>query len=171
VRFVPPIDLDNFDEKEYFGSDKHCVAVAFALHLLTGWPIYDFWTWGKPWGHLAVKSPLGFLDTRGLDAGDGYEMGTYIRDRRGARPVRIWLEATRRETEAIIQEELSAEDYLNEWDDTEGCQSKDYLERVSASEQSLDLAMPLARAILARYFPDLVLTEPAEQLELFEQSE
>jgi len=114
---MPSIDLDRFDEVAYFGSGGHCCAVALALHLWTGWPIYILSNYQNPktaWSHAVVKSPKGYLDIRGLGNLEGWEKVIEVRT-------------------------------TSDWEFFDSMEHR--------SEGTLELALPLARAILAHYFP------------------
>ncbi|MGA8647645.1 MAG: hypothetical protein WB628_12440 [Candidatus Sulfotelmatobacter sp.] len=71
------IDLDNFDENQYFespGHEGHCANIATALHRLTGWPIYSLRCPGQ--AHAVVLSPLGYFDGNGPARGRGSSSDT-----------------------------------------------------------------------------------------------
>jgi hypothetical protein len=70
---VPEIDLDDFDEHEYFPAWYHgnCIAIALALHQLTKWPLYTLRTPSS--GHAVVLSPLGYFDGGGPNALDRFK--------------------------------------------------------------------------------------------------
>jgi hypothetical protein len=150
------IDLDTFDPDTYFPArtDGHCVAIALALHRITGWPLFslapdDEWVipyidgaaWqmsldgidGFDW-HAVVLSPLGFLDLYGPHAEKWFARAL------GREPEEIHTSATT--TDALEH------NYLHQRDDFDNALgSRD-------ARVNLELAVPVAEAILARYFPD-----------------
>ena len=128
------IDLDNFDENEYFespGHKGHCANIALALNKLTGWSIYSLRCPGQ--AHAVVLSPLGYVDGNGPGAKE-----------------RFFERHSKPDEEGRI-----AEVTKHWWYMTYGPVNDDVTER----------AIPIARAVLARWFPNF---QPiASQMPLF----
>jgi len=161
------IDPHNFswdDYLEYFGSPGHCVAMALALHELTGWPIVRLWNPGARYGHAVVKSPLGYFDARGLLGREDRERW----ERRAPRPY-LSMFKSRCRVEEDIQKELDAEEADQElppWGLE--CHSPGFLDRIAKSDASLELARAFAPALVRAWFPAWERTKPAEQLVMFQ---
>ena len=156
------VDLDDFDEAAYFGSGKHCCAFALALQELTGWPMYVLWTPSEFWSHVVVKSPLGFLDAKGFNVGE-WEFAEHM--------FKAHVEQSRQHTEGnVIHSELEEEEASSDLDLWgSDVVSKQFAEKLDSNSRSLELARPLARLVLEKYFPGAVFEKPAEQLDLFSE--
>jgi hypothetical protein len=121
------IDLDQVDPIAYFGSDGNCMSIALALHLITGWPIYRVRQHKDPAvkvGHVFVKSPKGYLDFGGLGA------------------ERHW------------SDEPSEIRSAHDWAAFDGLEESESREPgVRGTRLTVELAIPLAKALLERHFP------------------
>jgi hypothetical protein len=144
------IDLDTFDQRTYFPVKTfgHCVPIALALHRITGWPLFvlkpDF-EWMRNYQvtdqHAVVLSPLGYLDVYGPHAEEW-----------------VWrslgLDSVT-EIEEIPWTARALEDnYLNEHDSFNNAYLDAHPEEAEDPRINLELAIPVAEAILARYFPN-----------------
>ncbi|MGB6260143.1 MAG: hypothetical protein WBG09_18500 [Candidatus Sulfotelmatobacter sp.] len=168
------IDLDNFDENQYFespGHEGHCANIATALHRLTGWPIYSLRCPGQ--AHAVVLSPLGYFDGNGPGARErfferhGEPDELMIKDVTKHWPYTSgdisWSEnkrlKIRRELEDYEFRELQA--WVARDDESEPPETVSPILDIDGTER----AMPLARALLARWFPNF---QPiASQMPLF----
>jgi hypothetical protein len=139
------IDLDSFDAYAYFPVDAvgHCAAIALALNQLTGWPIYSLRRFDEAITesprHAVVLSPLGYFDLGGLDAKRRFE--AYLKARYDLDHEFIECDVVRRSAEQLTREYLHVT--------TDAGPDQEDVGRVN-----LDLAIPVAQALLDRYFPN-----------------
>lgn len=161
---MPEIDLDDFNEHDYFPAwyTGNCIAIALALHQLTGWPLYTLRVPGG--GHAVVKSPLGYFDRCGPGALEAFKQAICDQYKRQL------------EDEAEADEVLGRERRLSSrmerafFTNPDGVQvtispvtveelRDQYLRRRDTTGiedwevyRNLELAIPLAQAVLERYW-------------------
>jgi hypothetical protein len=143
------IDLDHFDPDKYFPTwyDGHCIAYALALHQLTGWRLFKLYALvGDKYvaAHAVVLSPLGFFDRWGPGADEWFKSQKFL-DLCGA-------DATSFEVRESSDAEVRCE-YLNRQDHLPiEHQRKRWHDETHDARRNLEMAVPVAEAVLERHW-------------------
>jgi hypothetical protein len=145
------IDFDTFDQYQYFPTYYHgnCIAIALALHRLTGWPLYSLYAVADERfvaGHAVGLSPRGFFDLYGFYSEKQF-MDYVLLSRHPADIVSVRVHSIEETVEDIRDQYLSRRDHLDIENHFEGLQ-----DRPHDAELNLEMAIPVAEALLQRYW-------------------
>lgn len=130
------VDLDDFDEHEYFPQPHgagHCCAIGLALHQLTGWPLFSL--------TFDDELEMGYDPCHEATPTYAHVMVLSPRGFVDLNGPKVFAMGESCRLEAVTAESIE----------------QNYLRDNERRRVNLNLAVPVAEAVLARYFPSVQL--------------